>query len=408
MITTIRFRYSDLPAWSVAAAALFAPIKPAPLNVFLSLAMLSVLAFANNRQYLLSLFRSGFALWPLGFFAVLCLLQAFSGSSWEAANEYIGKYARFAYIPFVAAAIPLDKDRLRVLQGFSLGMLITLILSYGIAFVPNLCEHLGMEGCGPSDNPFVFKQHITHGFFMTLAVGLWGFWAWTRKQVGYAALAVFGLINLIAMMEGRTAWVLVLVFAAALVYRRLGAARAAVLLAVGVAVAVPITLNRIEHSPMLTQAIQEYRQWADTGVAPGRSGMRLTYYSHALKAIEQAPVAGHGLGGTRQALDLERLEPKIYALNNPHNQYLLFGVQGGMLILASYLALQLAMYRRRNAWPGHALLGAGFLLAYAVGNLFNSFHFDMAEAVLYCVGCAVLFAVPQAGRDTTNAVISDC
>ncbi|HEY1057272.1 MAG TPA: O-antigen ligase family protein [Limnobacter sp.] len=386
-------RMNFLSPLFLSLAAFFVSIKPAPTNLFLLLAVVTAIALPQHRQALRAHLASAPGLAAIALFLGLCATQLYSASTWAQADEYLWKYARLAYIPFVAAAMLNAQHKQQVLLAFVAGMLLTLALSFGNAWVPGFCNALHIRDCGPPENPFIFKQHITHGFFMALAAGLMAHWAYTQRGtargVAWAVLSALAFYNVMFMMEGRTAWVIVLVFVAVLLARKLGYARAA---ALAVLLGVPVLwwlVRHVDHFPMLVQALDEYREWQATGVAPGRSGMRLTYYSHAIAAMVQHPWFGHGLGATRDALNLAPLEPKIYALNNPHNQFLLFGVQAGLVGLAAYAVFYGLLFKATSQTPALALPGQCFLLAFAVGNCFNSFHFDMSEAVLFVIACAV-------------------
>ena len=90
-------------------------------------------------------------------------------------------------------------------------------------------------------------------------------------------------------------------------------------------------------------------------------------------------------------MNLHGLEGGIFALNNPHNQFLLFALQiglAGLLIYLAYLALLFKQFANQAEWQS---IGIAFLVAFCVGNLFNSFHFDMSESVLFVIGVSALW-----------------
>ncbi|MFN7508067.1 MAG: hypothetical protein ACK5Q1_21170, partial [Limnobacter sp.] len=74
---------------------------------------------------------------------------------------------------------------------------------------------------------------------------------------------------------------------------------------------------------------------------------------------------------------------------NPHNQFLMFMLQGGVIALILYLwFFGVAVYRStQSAWSHTYVLP--LLMMYLVGNLLNSFHFDFAESM----GFVFLYAV---------------
>ncbi|WP_370264167.1 O-antigen ligase family protein [Limnobacter sp.] len=387
-----------LPALLLALTTFFIPIKPAPANLFLVLTLFSVFLTTTHRSQLQKTLLSAVGLASLGFFAMLVMSQLYSNSTWADAGDYLSKYARLAYIPFLAAAVLNRHHVIWVLASFSAGMLLTLLLSFSIVIHPESCDLLMLRGCGPQSNPTVFKLHITQNYFMALAAALWAYFflllqarpqtrTWSLVALVFAALA---LMNVLFMVDGRTGWVVVGVLLSYLFYQRFGLKGALA----GAIVTVFLLVLALVLVPALQQifgaALQEFHTWMKHGVAEGRSGMRLTYYTHAVQAIAEKPLFGHGLGGVRHALNLAALNDPNFALNNPHNQYLLFGVQIGLLGLAMYLAYLGFLFRASMQLPVGRNLPTAFLLTFAVGNLFNSFHFDMSEAMLFMVSTALV------------------
>lgn len=398
-----------MPSYFLALAAFFIPIKPAPANIFLVLSMLSVLAFVEHRKQLLQALSNPIGFCSVGFFTLVLLSQFYSNSTWADASDYISKYARIAYIPFLAAAVLNPNQVVRVLVGFSAGMAFTLVLSYGIAIDPSICTVLGLSTCGPESNPTVFKLHITQNYFMALAAALWAY-AFTKMKgnantgpLAWVSLvfALMALINVLFMVDGRTGWVVLAVLLSYLLFLRMGVKGVCISAVVVIAALALVLTFSATVNQLLVNAYNEYQLWLQNGVAPGRSGMRLTYYSHAVQAIAQSPWFGHGIGGVREAMNLQSAGDPNLALNNPHNQYLLFAVQTGLLGLVVYGAYLYLLFKlsRKSRFQ---VLYVPFLLTFCVGNLFNSFHFDMSEAMLFALVTALLIATilysPNSGK----------
>lgn len=398
----------NLAAYSLAAAAFFVSIKPAPTNLFLVLCVLWVLFRKQTRQNLVDILQHPVGWGSVAFFTLLCASQLYSTGSWEQGSDYISKYARIAYIPFLAAALITRHDALKVLWAFTFGILLTVLLSYLNAFVPGFCDAVGLSGCGLPSNPYIFKQHITHGFFVALGSGLLAFFANQASHEGKPVLIVVTLylfaaltaVNVLLMIDGRTGWLVFLVFPAVLMYQRVGVKGlfyAGVASAVGLG-AMVLLVPQVQS--MLLDAQREYNTWlASGGVSAGRSGMRLTYYGRAIEAIALQPWFGYGLGGVEGALKLHGLAGGIFALNNPHNQYLLFTLQTGIVGLSVYFVYLGALIKSIALKSTAAM---AFLAAYVVGNLFNSFHFDMSEGVLFAIGVAVFFGLQRAQQEIAH------
>ncbi|MCZ8016506.1 MAG: O-antigen ligase family protein [Limnobacter sp.] len=397
----------NIAAYAVAGAAFFVSIKPAPTNLLLLVCLLAVLVGRQTRTRFVELMAHPVGWGSITFFALLCLSQLYSVSSWAQAADYVTKYARLAYIPFLAAALLMPKDAYRVLYAFLAGVLLTLVLSYLNAYVPDFCLNVGLEGCGPPDNPFVFKSHITHGFFMAVGAGLLAFFAhqlfMNKGRVGLVvllfALALAAAINVLLMIDGRTGWLVFLIFPAVLLARRIGWKGLVLAAVLGSVVLVAMGLFLPEVRVLVDQAHQEYQTWlASGGVSAGRSGMRLTYYARAIEAIALQPWFGYGLGGVENALNLKGVAGGIFALNNPHNQYLLFSLQVGLVGVLVYLVYYASVMRHTLIHSPMPAVVWSFFVAFAVGNLFNSFHFDMSEGVLFALGVAVFWSLSLAAH----------
>ena len=397
----------NLAAYSLAAAAFFVSIKPAPTNLFLLICILLVMISKQSRQNLYAILSHPVGWGSIIFFGILCSSQLYSAGSWEQGSDYVSKYARIAYIPFLAAALLSERDVRKVLWAFVAGVVLTVGLSYLNAFVPGFCDHIGLSGCGPQNNPFIFKQHITHGFFVALGSGLMAFLANQANREGKPFWMVFALylcsalaaLNVLLMIDGRTGWLVFLVFPAVLMYRKVGVKGLLYAGVAGAAILCTMVLLVPQVQNMLLDAQREYNTWlASGGVSAGRSGMRLTYYGRAIEAIALQPWFGYGLGGVEGALKLHGVAGGIFALNNPHNQYLLFTLQTGIVGLSLYF-LYLGALIKGIAMNSTAAMA--FLVAYAVGNMFNSFHFDMSEGVLFAIGVAVFFGLQRAQQKVT-------
>lgn len=151
-------------------------------------------------------------------------------------------------------------------------------------------------------------------------------------------------------------------------------------------------------SARVDAVLVEVQQWvAGEAAAQNTSnGRRLSFWLHSIEAFVQAPWFGYGMGGYEAAVTPHaQAAGFLFPFNNPHNQYLLFAVQGGLLALVLY-AVFIATTIIKNQTQ-HVLLLHGFLLAYVLLNMLNSFHYDFAEGVLFVLGLAALAFQPRQG-----------
>ena len=119
--------------------------------------------------------------------------------------------------------------------------------------------------------------------------------------------------------------------------------------------------------------------------------------------IIQAPVLGHGVGSfeaqiKKQIASNPEATQKVTTLN-PHNDFILFGAQTGLIGLSLLLVLLWRIYRHSGELPQpQSLLIRGLIVIYAAGALFNSYLLDFTEGTVFVLTLSALLA---GNRQTT-------
>lgn len=383
------------PAWFLAGAAFFLPIKPAPVNLLLLLALVCVFLNNETRNRLPGLLKHPISLAVYALVAWLFVSLAFDSSNLEAARDYISKYLRMLLLPFLAAAFLRKEEPLKVLDFFCAGVFLSVLGSYAVA----LGYFPWPEG---TESPLLFKLHITHNFFIALATGYVTYrlhtqWSQISRAVKVIVLLALALTlyNFFFMVEGRSGWVAMAVLPVAVAYQRLGF-KGSVLVGMAVLVAiVGLYFGSDFFNTRVNAVFTEVQQWIDgQAIAQDTSnGRRLSFWLHSIEAFVQAPWFGYGMGGFLTAVSPHALAAGFtFEFNNPHNQYLLFAVQGGVVALLLYGFLIYSVLAKNSSQ--HRLLLLGFMLAYVLLNVLNSFHYDFAEGVFFVLGLAALAFQP--------------
>lgn len=379
------------PAWFLAAAAFFLPIKPAPVNLFLALALVFVLASQPARSRLLGLLKHPITLAAFALIAWLLVTLAFETSNLESARNYLSKYLRLLLLPFLAAAFLNKQDTFIVLDAFCCGVFVSVLGSFAVAlgFFP------WPEG---SESPLLFKLHITHNFFIALATGYVAYrlhaqWANCQMLVKALVLAALALTlyNFFFMVEGRSGWVAMVVLPIVIAYQRIGIKGSLLAATAVLSVLFALYFGSDFFNARVNAVFVEVQQWVDgQAIAQDTSnGRRLSFWLHSLEAFVQAPWFGYGMGGFESAvLPHAQAAGFTFAFNNPHNQYLLFAVQGGVVAVVLYAVFIGTTLLRSHSQ--HTMLLHGFVLAYVLLNMLNSFHYDFAEGVFFVLGLAAL------------------
>ena len=154
----------------------------------------------------------------------------------------------------------------------------------------------------------------------------------------------------------------------------------------------------------MNQVVSEVALHRQGSTQDTSSGTRLEYWRASLQAIAEQPLAGHGAGSWNQTY--RRLKgPQASKLNDtvsdPHQLFLLWAVEGGLLGLALLCAVLAALWRYGRglaANDGHAL--QAMVLALVISGLFNSMIYGIGMGDFFCIGLGILVAL---GRDSGRA-----
>jgi len=276
-----------------------------------------------------------------------------------------------------------------------------LAVSYLISF--GLISPRGNAGMA-RDNAIFLKNHITHGFIMSLLAFAACLWAlrqqgW-RRTLGWS-IALLAAANVWLAIQGRTGYVVLavlLLWLASSQWSRRGLAAGVLALAALVAASTLWAPNFQQRTGKALAEASDYLR-----APPSRheasetpTGLRLHFWRRSLDALALRPLLGAGTGGWSQAFyqvtegDSPALHNRAHA--HPHNEYLNLAVQLGPAGFALLLALFVAAFRAAGRLPAdEARLAQGLVLAFAVGCLFNDLIWDFTEGHIWAVVGGALF-----------------
>jgi O-antigen ligase len=124
------------------------------------------------------------------------------------------------------------------------------------------------------------------------------------------------------------------------------------------------------------------------------TGTRLELYRVSAALVRDRPVLGHGTGSFTKSFADKTHRPVADPVRNPHNEYLHWMVQLGVVGLAALLCLFWTHWRSASglATPFEHHLARGLILAMAAGCVFNTWLMDHTEGLLYAWLTGLLFA----------------
>ncbi len=308
--------------------------------------------------------------------------------------------------PLLYALLGDERRRRMLLTGFVTG-LAGLAIAYWVArLAPQVAPEL-------SGN--LHPRRISAGFALSVGAFLLAVQARTRRSVPAAVLSLVFAATVLFAIDGRTGHIVLLVLAGMTAWSlspkrlrwTLAVAMPAVVLVVGV---------------LLSSSVNTRLQETLAGAGPDANGnfsstaIRIEFARLALDLVRQ-----HGLSGAGYARYSTIHEAAAHArygadpstaswlaqewvrTPNPHNEYVMQLVGGGIVAFGLFLAW-LALAARRawqSAGPAGTML-AGTVLAYALAALFNSVLMDFIEGHIYMALLPLLLAASRAAGEQTS------
>jgi O-antigen ligase len=338
--------------------------------------------------------------------AVLLVLLVFALSLlWTVApqKEALGSLAKYGKLAIIIAMMALIRDRreaLYALTAFALAQLLVVASSW------LLFAHLPVAWASSRttlSHYTVFSGYLDQGIMSAVfAAVCWHLRSLVPGRYGSQAaalVAIASLANVFFVLAGRSGQVVgVALLSLAIMWQlprkyRVAAVALPFLLMLLLFVSSPTMRERLT---LLKTEVQAYSPQKDTSTS---SGVRLTFWRTAAQLIVQKPFAGAGIGSW--STEYNRIEHErnpahqdIEPNGNPHQEYLLWGVQlgiPGLLLIAAFMVSVLRDTLKMEAPYARAAQSA--LLALAVACLFNSTLYDGLIGDFFCVLIGLLLAL---------------
>ncbi len=296
-----------------------------------------------------------------------------------------GRHSRLLWLLAMLYLLRTPAQALLTLKWFVVGMTLMLLSSWAlVAGLPvpwataKGLPSLGIVHGSTLEQPILITLLVVVLWFMR---GHWPQGRWRWVPISILLLAV---INVFFVMTGRSGFLVMLIFFFMAVWWQMRPPWR------WLATGVPLLLVALLmiFSPRFQQRTQEissdvlsYRQ----GSIETSQAQRLDYWHRSVLAVAEKPLAGHGVGSWLTTYHrLGGLQAK--APSNPHQQYLLWAVEGGGIGLLLFLGILLSQYKDAQdvSRPAKQALWTVTTIA-AVMGLMNCPYFGagMGECLLY-------------------------
>ena len=336
------------------------------------------------------------ALWALMLYGCFVVGLSYGDAANSDAFSMASKYRELFFIPVLISFLTTERNRYWAWSTFITASVITLLVSYLMDFgILNLHGHV--DAC--------FKSRITHGIFIAFFAFFCAHKFYDDKPYAklYLTLFVLCIYNLFFVIEGRTGQLIIVALILLFAMQRL-AVKECLLTVLAVAVLLTLFLNFSDKAGRITEGVANTQAFLQPVPEQTESsmGQRYTFWKYSLKLMAEKPLLGHGTGSF--AKEYQRIsQGEQFITKNPHNEFLMIGVQLGLIGLLVYLGfLGSQFYCARKLPDQDKWLAQGLLVSLLITSLFNTPFFDHTEGHWYAGMIALCFAA--LGSD--NKIIS--
>jgi O-antigen ligase len=192
------------------------------------------------------------------------------------------------------------------------------------------------------------------------------------------------LLNVFFVMTGRSGFVAMLIFISMAVWWKLPRRSRWLVLGLPIALTILMMIISPRFQARTTQVLYDVQTYQQGSIEASQA-QRLDYWHRSLLAVQEKPLIGHGVGSWR--MNYHRLGGmQADAPSNPHQQYLLWAVESGLIGTALFLTILFFQFKSANALPENArqtLLAVTFISA--TMGLMNCPYFGagMGECLVY-------------------------
>lgn len=257
----------------------------------------------------------------------------------------------------------------------------------------------------------VFSTYLDQSIiFATSAAVIWHLRSerlWPRWLAGLLAAAA--IINVFLVLEGRTGYAVALsVLSLSVMWAMPRRLHLVTVIATPIIILFSLYLFSTQVQHRLSAIIHESQNFATQDVSLTSTGWRLNAWHRSLQAIKEKPWQGHGIGNWTATI--KRIEgdaaTQIFGkstASNPHQEYLLWGVElgiGGLLLLLTLFACLVRDAMRFKTSIARATISV--VAAMAVACMFNSSLYDALIGDFFCVALGLLIALGVRGAATPS------
>ncbi len=385
------------------------PVSLAATNILMALMLIAWLLAGQFKTRWQTVQNNPITLPALMLYGLVILGTTYSPASGTEMLQPLNKYSKFLFVLMAITLLQDETWRQRCWRAFGYAMLFTLASVYANIWFDLPWSVTHNQGWGVDHT--VFKDYIAQGIMMSLFVLLCIHYCLQATQrtwrLLWGALAVLALLSITHLSAGRTAYLALFSSLALYGISRITSRKKWLIMSLAGAMALLLvtssaTLSQRVHSVVTeAQLFMSGSKDGSTQHMTTSTGARLAMWQLSVEHIQQQPVLGSGTGSYRHIAKQAFSDPAVCAIAcvHPHNQFLFFGVEYGLLGLAAYLFYFYRPYRFAStlSTPNKALL-LGFLGIFFVDSMVHGAMWLAVESHYFTFMMALFMAQMPASQ----------
>lgn len=381
--------------WTLVSVFLFFPVIFALGNVLIAVALVLSLAAGNYRARWGQLQHMPVVWWATGLYALVLLGTLYTPAPVADIQMHLSKYSKLLWVPVLLSLLPDAQWRRRCLLAFMAAMGFILLSAFANVFWQLPWSRTQNLGWG-QDHTVVgdyITQNIMMTFFVVVAIDLGrrALQAWQRT--GWWLAALLGGVVVTQLSQGRTGYVLLILAVTAYIFWSLqGRRRWWTLLGLGAVLVVALASSNTVRQ-RVDLAVNEAA--ASETMEITSIGGRVNFWKHTWELVTEKPLQGWGTGSYHTVWCEQVTKPGWCEFGrwHPHNQYLFFWMENGVLGAVLFILLATATaWAARSARPQDRAILWAFAAIFAGDSLINSPLFSGRESHFFVLMLIVLYA----------------
>jgi len=338
--------------------------------------------------------------------AVFAISLVWTVAPQEDALGSLAKYGKLLMVVLLLVVIRNRREAIYALGSFAMAQIFLLASSWMLFAhlpVPWATSRMALTEYS------VFSSYLDQGIISAVFAAIcWHLREYAPKRFGRklaVVVALLALSNVFFVLSGRSGHVVSIALISIAIMWELPKKYRAVIVMLPFVLAASLFFTSSKVRDRLTQVQTEVSAYSAQQKANTSSGIRLELWNTAIQAIGEHPVAGSGIGSWSTRFNQLQHEKNpahidIYGNGNPHQEFLLWGVQLGIPGILLFVVLLISMWRDSLKMETPcARATQSTVLALAVACLFNSSVYDAQIGDFFCILIGLLLAL---GRQETS------